>query len=70
MKENVEVLVSCRLRTTGKVFGGPVALPTGADPHLVSTSDLIACLAKAAGVPPEEIELLDLWSMSQMVENN
>ena len=62
MKEHIEVLVSYRLRTTGKVSGCPVALPTGADPHLVSTRDVIARLAEETGVAPEEIELLDLWS--------
>jgi hypothetical protein len=70
MSENVEVLVSFRLRTTGKVFGYPVVLPAGADPHLVQTSAVIASLARAAGVAPEEIELLDVWSKTQMAENS
>jgi hypothetical protein len=62
VRGNVEVLVSFRLRTTGKVLGCPVALPQGCDPHLVPTSDVIACLADAANVTPEEIELLD-WGL-------
>jgi hypothetical protein len=57
-----DVLVSYRLRTTGKVRGFAIALPEGADPHLVPTSDVIRCLADEAGVAPEEIELLDLWA--------
>jgi hypothetical protein len=60
--EPIAVLVSYRLRTTGKVSGCPVALPTGADPHLLPIRDVIACLAEETGVPAEEIELLDLWS--------
>jgi hypothetical protein len=44
------------------VLGCSVVLPADADPHLVRRSDLIAHLARAAGVAPEEIELLDLWS--------
>jgi len=62
MTEHVTVLVSYRLRTTGRVSGCPVVLPTGADPHLVPIRDLIAYLAEESGVPAEEIELLDLWS--------
>ena len=62
MTANVEVLVSFRLRATGKVLGCSVALPADADPHLIRRSDLVAHLARAAGVAPEEIELLDLWS--------
>jgi len=58
----VNVLVSYRLRTTGRIRGVAIALPVGADPHLVPTSDVIRCLADAAGVAPEEIELLDLWT--------
>lgn len=65
MKENIEVLVSFRLRTTRKVLGCPVALPPGIDPHLVPTRDVIAVLADAVSVAPEEIELLDLWSKTQ-----
>ncbi|HSD33225.1 MAG TPA: hypothetical protein VLB49_14995 [Gemmatimonadales bacterium] len=65
MKENVEVLVSFRLRTTGKVLGCPVALPPGIDPHLVPTRDVIAYLADAVSVAPDEIELLDVWSKTQ-----
>jgi hypothetical protein len=57
-----DVLVSYRLRATGKVRGFAIALPAGADPHLVPTSDVIRCLAEVAGVAPEEIELLDLWA--------
>jgi len=55
------VLVSYRLRTTGKVAGCSIALFPGADPHLVPISAVIAGLAKYAGVVPDEIELLDLW---------
>jgi len=55
------VLVSYRLRTTGKVVGCPVALPTDADPHLIPMSAVIKCLADYSGVLPEEIELLDVW---------
>jgi len=55
------VLVSYRLRTTGQVRGFALALPAGADAHLVPTSAVIKCLADAAGVAPEDIELLDLW---------
>jgi hypothetical protein len=44
------------------VRGVVIALPVGADPHLVPTSDVIRCLADAAGVAPDEIELLDLWT--------
>ena len=62
MSEGGEVLVSFRLRATGKVLGCSVALPADADPHLIRRSDLIAHLARAVGVAPEEIELLDLWS--------
>ena len=69
MKESVEVLVSYRLRTTGKVFGCSVAIPAGTDPHLVLTSDVIARLAGWLGVAPEEIELLDLWGERKMAEN-
>jgi hypothetical protein len=65
VKENVEVLVSFRLRTTGKVLGCPVALPPGIDPHFVPTRDVIAVLADAVSVAPDEIELLDLWSKTQ-----
>jgi hypothetical protein len=54
------VLVSYRLRTTIKVHGFAIALPAGADPHLIPTSDVIRCLAEMADVAPEEIELLDL----------
>ncbi len=56
------MLVSYRLRTTGQIRGVAIALPAGADPHLVPTSDVIRCLADAAGVAPEEIELVDLWA--------
>jgi len=56
------VLVSYRLRTTGKISGCPVALVAGADPHHVPIRDIIAFLAAEADVAPEEIELLDLWS--------
>lgn len=70
MSENVEVLVSFRLRATGKVSGCPVVIPAGVDPHLVQTSDVIACLAGVAGVALEEIELLDLWTKTHMVENS
>jgi hypothetical protein len=58
----VNVLVSYRLRTTGQVRGIAIALAADADPHLVPTSDVIRCLADEAGVAPEEIELLDLWT--------
>jgi len=57
----VNVLVSYRLRTTGQIRGVAIALPAGADPHLVPTSDVIRGLADKVGVMPEEIELLDLW---------
>ena len=70
MTANVEVLVSFRLRATGKVSGCPVVIPAGVDPHLVQTSDVIACLAGVAGVATEEIELLDLWTKTQTVENS
>jgi hypothetical protein len=60
-EETVAVLVSYRLRTTGKVVGCPVALPADADPHLIPMSAVIKCLADYSGVPPEEIELLDVW---------
>jgi len=56
------VLVSYRIRTTGQVRGFAIALPAGADPHLVPTSAVVKCLADESGVTPEEIELLDLWS--------
>jgi hypothetical protein len=56
------VLVSFRVRTTGRILGCPVALPPGIDRHLVPTSDVIALLADATRVSPEEVELLDLWS--------
>jgi hypothetical protein len=62
MKEIIEVLVSCRLRATGRVFGCPVTLPAGTDLHNVRTSDVIACLADYASVAPEEIEVLDVWA--------
>ena len=55
------MLVSYRLRTTGQIRGVAIALPAGADPHLVPTSDVIRGLADKVGVMPEEIELLDLW---------
>ena len=55
------MLVSYRLRTTGKVVGYPVALPADADPHLIPMSAVIKCLADYSGVAPEEIELLDVW---------
>jgi hypothetical protein len=58
----VNVLVSYRLRKTGQIRGIAIALPAGADPHLVLTSDVIRGLAEEAGVAPEEIELLDLWT--------
>jgi hypothetical protein len=58
----VNVLVSYRLRTTGQIRGVVIALPAGADAHLVPTSDVIRCLADEAGVAPEEIELVDLWA--------
>lgn len=56
------MLVSYRIRTTGQVRGYAIALPAGADPHLVPTSAVIKCLADESGVAPEEIELLDLWT--------
>ena len=56
------MLVSYRLRTTIKIRGFAIALPAGADSHLIPTSDVIRCLAEMAGVAPEEIELLDLWA--------
>lgn len=56
------MLASYRLRTTGQIRGFAIALPANADPHLVPTSAVIKCLADAAGVAPEEIELLDLWA--------
>lgn len=55
------MLVSYRLRTTGKVVGCPVALPADADLHLIPISAVIKCLADYSGVAPEEIELLDVW---------
>jgi hypothetical protein len=55
------VLVSYRLRTTGKVVGCPVALPADADRYLFPISAVIKCLAEYSGVAPEEIELLDVW---------
>jgi hypothetical protein len=55
------MLVSYRLRTTGQVRGFAIALPAGADPHLVPRSAVIKCIADQAGVAPEQIELLDLW---------
>jgi hypothetical protein len=55
----VNVLVSYRLRTTGQICGVAIALPVGADPLLVPTSDVIRSLADEAGVAPEEIELVD-----------
>jgi hypothetical protein len=55
------VLVSYRLRSTGRVLGCPVALPADADPHLIPMSAVIKCLADYSGVLPEEIELLDVW---------
>jgi len=56
------MLVSFRLRTTGQVRGFAIALPPGADPHLVPTSAVIKCISDVAGVPPEQVELLDLWN--------
>jgi len=56
------VLVSYRLRTTGQVRGFAIVLPADTDPHHVPTSAVVKCLADAAGVAPEEIELLDLWA--------
>jgi len=56
------MLVSFRLRTTGQVRGFAIALPAGADPHLVPTSAVIKCIADQAGVTPEQVELLDLWN--------
>ena len=38
-----------------------VALPADADPHHIPMSAVIKCLADYSGVPPEEIELLDVW---------
>ena len=55
------MLVSYRLRTTGKIVGCPVALPVDADLHLIPISAVIKCLADYSGVAPEEIELLDVW---------
>ena len=55
------MLVSYRLRSTGRVTGCPVALPADADRHLIPMSAVIKCLADYSGVPPEEIELLDVW---------
>jgi hypothetical protein len=55
------VLVSYRLRKTGRVVGCPVALPADADLHLIPISAVIKCLADYSGVAPEEIELLDMW---------
>ena len=55
------MLVSYRLRATGQVRGFAIALPADADPHLVPTSAVIKCIADQAGVPPEQVELLDLW---------
>jgi len=43
------------------VTGCPVALPADADRHLIPMSAVIKCLADYSGVPPEEIELLDVW---------
>lgn len=56
------MLASYRLRKTGQVRGFAIVLPADADPHLVPTSAVIKCLADASGVPPDEIELLDLWN--------
>jgi len=55
------MLVSYRLRTTGQIRGFAIALPTHADPHLIPRSAVIKCIADEAGVPPEQVELLDLW---------
>jgi hypothetical protein len=68
IEATVEVLVSYRLRSTGRVVGCPVALPTDADPHHIPMSAVIKCLADYSGVPPEEIELLDLWNEKQRLE--
>jgi len=56
------MLVSYRVRSTGKVLGFAIAIPAGADPHLVLRSAVVKFLADQAGVGTDEVELLDLWA--------
>lgn len=56
------MLVSYRVRSTGKVLGFAIALPAGTDPHHVPRSAVVKFLADQAGLGADEVELLDLWA--------